>query len=66
MDESAISTIRNLPREQLESFAIRAAVYIKNSRNELKSLEFFLAMLTGFLLGSVVAALGFLVGTGLG
>lgn len=66
MDERTVWTIRQLPREQLESFAVRAAAHVRSSQSELRSWEFFLAVLTGFLLGSVVAAFGFLLGSGLG
>lgn len=64
MNENSFETIRRLPREELEILAIRAALRLRNSRREIETGEFFLAVLTGFLLGSLVAASGFLIGAG--
>jgi hypothetical protein len=66
MDDRISWMIRQLPREQLERFAVRAALHVRQSQNEQRSWDFFLAALAGFLLGSMIAGLGFLLGTGLG
>ena len=65
MEKSALEAIRMMPREELESFAVRAAVQLRNDRGEIESANAFLAVLTGFLLGAIVAAAGFLLGLGL-
>jgi hypothetical protein len=65
MEQSALEAIRMMPREELESFAVRAAVRLRNDRGEIESANAFLAVLTGFLLGAIVAAAGFLLGLGL-
>ena len=65
MEKSALEAIRMMPREELESFAVRAAVQLRNNRGEIESANAFLAVLTGFLLGAIVAAAGFLLGLGL-
>lgn len=66
MEQSALDAIRMMPREELESFAVRVAVQLRNDRGEIESANAFLAVLTGFLLGAIVAASGFLLGLGLG
>jgi hypothetical protein len=66
MEERAVNTIRLLPRGDLEAFAIRAASHIRVNRMELEASRYFLAVLTGFLLGVLVATTGFLVGASLG
>lgn len=66
MEEKVFERIRQLPRPDLESFAIRAALHIRMNRQESDSGQFFNAALFGFLLGAVVASSGFLLGVGLG
>jgi hypothetical protein len=65
MEQNALDAIRVMPREELESFAVRAAVQLRNHRGEIESANAFLGVLTGFLLGAIVAAAGFLLGLGL-
>lgn len=66
MDETILEKIRHLPRPDLESFAVRAALHIRMKREEADSGHFFNAALFGFLLGAIVASSGFLLGVGLG
>ena len=66
MDETVFERIRQLPRQDLESFAVRAALHIRRSREEADPGHFFTATLFGFLLGAIVAFSGFLFGVGLG
>jgi len=66
MSENAFETIRLMPREDLETFAVRAALQLRQNRGELEAANLFLAVLMGFLLGALVAASGFLLGVGLG
>lgn len=66
MEERALDDIRLLPRGDLEALAIRAALQVRQTRNELESGRLFLVALTGFLLGALVATAGFLLGTNLG
>lgn len=66
MEEQAVNTIRLLPRSDLEAVAIRAASHLRDNRKELEASRHFLAVLTGFLLGVLVATAGFLVGASLG
>jgi hypothetical protein len=65
MNESTLEAIRNMPREELETFALRAAVKIRSDRQEIEAGNLFLSLLTGFLLGAIVAASGLLLGLGL-
>jgi hypothetical protein len=66
MKENAFDAVRMMPREDLERFAVRAAVELRNHRSEIEAGNVFLAILVGFLLGASVAAAGFLLGLGLG
>lgn len=66
MSENAVETIRLMPREDLETFAVRALLQLRQNRGEIEAGNMFLAMLMGFLLGAMVAASGFLLGLGLG
>ncbi|MEY3080250.1 MAG: hypothetical protein RJA94_235 [Pseudomonadota bacterium] len=66
MQERAFNSIRLLPRDDLETFAIRAATHMRHSRMEMEASRHFLAVLTGFLLGVLVATAGFLLGASLG
>ena len=65
MEERAFTAIRLLQREELESFALRAAFQVRESRKELDSRRFFSTLLVGFVLGALVAAAGFLIGASL-
>lgn len=66
MDEKISERIRQLPRPDLESFALRAALHIRMGQEEAEPGHFFNATLFGFLLGAIVASSGFLLGIGLG
>lgn len=66
MEQKVFDRIRQLPRHDLESFAVRAALHIRASRQHPDSGHFFNAAMLGFLLGAVVASSGFLLGAGLG
>lgn len=66
MDDRTFDSIRMMPREDLESFVLRAAVHLRESRKELESGRLFSALLMGFVLGAVVAAVGFVAGSSLG
>jgi hypothetical protein len=65
MKESAFETIRLMPRDELETFAVRAALQLRSDRGTIESENAFLTVLIGFLLGAIVAASGFLLGVGL-
>jgi hypothetical protein len=65
MRESPFEAVRLMPRDELERFALRAAVQLRSHRDEIEAGNVFLAILTGFLLGAIVAAAGFLLGLGL-
>lgn len=66
MEERAYETIRLLPRGELEAFAVRAALHLHEHRRDSEVNRLFLVALTGFLLGALVAAAGFLFGVSLG
>ncbi|MCA3554265.1 hypothetical protein [Aestuariivirga sp.] len=66
MEERAFETIRLLPRRELEAFAVRAAVHIRDARREAEAGRFFSAILVGFLLGALVTSAAFLLGASLG
>jgi hypothetical protein len=54
-----------MPRDQLEEFAIRALLRLRSERQEALTGNLFVAVLIGFLLGTIVAASGFFLGLGL-
>ena len=66
MDKTISERIRQLPRSDLESFAVRAALHIRMGEAQAEPGHFFNATLFGFLPGAVVASSGFLLGVGLG
>lgn len=65
MRESALDAVRLMPRDELESFAVRAVLQLRSHRGDIEAANVFLATLIGFLLGAIVAASGFLLGLGL-
>jgi hypothetical protein len=65
MKESAFEAIRLMPRDELETFAVRAALQLRSDRGTIESENAFLTVLIGFLLGAIVAASGFILGVGL-
>ena len=66
MNDSAFEAIRHLPREELESFACRAALEIRRARTEDGAGNVFAGLMIGFLLGALVGASGLFLGLGLG
>ena len=65
MKESAFEAIRLMPRDELETFAVRAALQLRSDLGTIASESAFLTVLIGFLLGAIVAASGFFLGVGL-
>ncbi|MEI7601450.1 MAG: hypothetical protein WCJ41_19305 [Aestuariivirga sp.] len=65
MEEKAFMAIKLLPREELESFAVHAALHMRENHRELESGRCFSVLLVGFALGALVAAAGFLIGASL-
>lgn len=65
MKEKAFEAVRLMPRDELEDFAVRAALQLRSHREEIAAGNVFLAIMIGFLLGAIVAASGFLLGLGL-
>ena len=65
MQEKALDRIRELPRGELELFAMRAMLQATTDRSQ-RDDNIFAAILTGFLFGAVVAFCGFLLGVRLG
>lgn len=66
MKESGFDAIRLMPREELETLAVRAALQLRSDRGVIQAENAFLTVLISFLLGAIVAASGFLLGLGLG
>lgn len=66
MDEKTADVIRRMPRADLERLIVRAAVQLRDSRRENEEGQTFIAVLTGFLIGVIVAASGFFLGARLG
>ena len=66
MEERPFERIRLLPRSELEVFALRALVHIRDSQRDQQAGHFFSAVLAGFLLGALVASAAFLLGSSLG
>jgi len=62
MNDQMTLVVRALPRRELEDLAIRAMREIRLSRFEAAPNIYFNAVLTGFLVGVVVAVCGFLAG----
>jgi hypothetical protein len=65
MHEQGISKVRQLSRENLEDLAIRAVLQLQVERRETLPNRYFMAVLSGFMIGTLVAASGFLIGAGL-
>lgn len=65
MKESAFEAVKLMPRDELEDFAVRAALQLRGYRGEIEAGNDFLAILIGFLLGAIVAASGLFLGLGL-
>lgn len=65
MKESAFDVVKLMPRDELENFAVRAALQLRSHQGEIEAGNVFLAILIGFLLGAIVTASGLLLGLGL-
>lgn len=63
MREQAADLFRVMSREQLEETAIRAMIRIRQDKEEKRRSSFFVAVLGGFMLGTLVAASGFITGS---
>lgn len=65
MRQTSFYTLKRMPRDQLEEFAIRALLRLRSQKEDTGTENLFAAILIGFVLGTVVAASGFLLGLGL-
>jgi hypothetical protein len=65
MHEQTIGKVRELSRENLEDLAIRAVLQLQADRREAAPNSYFMAVLSGFMIGTLVAITGFLIGAGL-
>ena len=63
MTERDYALIRELPRYQLESLAMRAIAEAGRSRRELARSSLFATLITGFAAGALVSAAGFIAGS---
>lgn len=66
MQERSFDKIRLLPREDLEYFALRAAMQIHDNRKGSESGRLFFALMIGLVLGALIASAGFVAGSSLG
>jgi hypothetical protein len=66
MRDGVFETINAMPRDELETFAMRATQQLHINRGEIQAANLFLSMLVAFLTGAIVAASGLLLGFGLG
>ncbi|MFT3988544.1 hypothetical protein [Aestuariivirga sp.] len=55
-------SVQDLPRAQLEEFAIRAAMEARALRASERPNRFFHVLMTGFIIGAALAGAGFLTG----
>jgi hypothetical protein len=62
MNDQTFDKLRDLSRDNLEDLAIQAIIQIRRDKQEKASSLTFQAVLTGFMLGTLVAASGFLAG----
>jgi hypothetical protein len=65
MHEQGFSNVRELSRENLEDLAVRAVLQLQADRRDVAPNSYFMAVLSGFMIGTLVAAAGFLLGAGL-
>lgn len=63
MREQAADSLRGMSREALEELAIRAVIRIRQDKEDKRRHSVFLAVLAGFMLGTLVAASGFITGS---
>ena len=66
MDNPTFEKIRDLSRDNLEDLAIRAIIQIRQDKQDRAGSAMFMAVLSGFMLGALVAASGFLTGLAFG
>jgi hypothetical protein len=65
MYEQGFSKVRELSRENLEDLAVRAVLQLQADRRDAAPNSYFTALLSGFMIGTLVAAAGFLIGAGI-
>lgn len=65
MHEQGFSNVRELSRESLEDLAVRAVLQLQADRRDAAPNSYFMAVLSGFMIGTLVAGAGFLIGAGL-
>lgn len=65
MNEQVLWAVRSLPREKLEDLAIRAMVELRTGRIQRAPHSYFHALFFGFVLGTLIAASGFIAGAAL-
>jgi hypothetical protein len=65
MRDQGFANVRELSRENLEDLAIRAVLQLQAERRETAPNSYFMAVLSGFMIGTLVAGAGFLIGAGL-
>lgn len=65
MSNHTFEKVRDLSRENLEDLAMRAIIQIRQDKQDRAGHATFVAVLSGFMLGALVAASGFLTGLAL-
>ena len=65
MSNHTFEKVRDLSRENLEDLAIRAIIQIRQDKQDRAGHASFVAVLSGFMLGALVAVSGFLTGLAL-
>ncbi len=62
MSDRMVEGVRELSRERLEELTVQAIIRIRQDKQERSRNAAFLAVLMGFMLGSLVVAGGFVAG----
>ena len=62
MSDQTFRGVRDLSRDNLEDLAIRAIMQIRQDKRERSKNEAFLSVLTGFMLGLLIVAVGLVTG----
>ena len=65
MHVQGLRNVRELSRENLEDLAIRAVLQLQADRRDAAPNSYFMAVLSGFAIGALVASAGFFIGAGL-
>ena len=65
MSNRTFDKVRDLSRENLEDLAIRAIIQSRQDKQDRAGHATFVAVLSGFMLGALVAASGFVTGLAL-